>query len=103
MDIEALQAERERRLFEDWPVPAQKLLEVRATFREMIDALIANASLPDENLIMTILQQGVQRLNEIDDGFIGTIEREDLCDALYRISEKAGIEDQEWVDEFRDW
>jgi len=39
----------------------------------------------------------------IDDGFIGTIEREDLCDALYRISEKAGIEDQEWVDEFRDW
>ena len=52
------------------------------------------------------LREAVDRLNEMDEtgGFIETMEREDLCDVLYRIGEAAGVSpDEEWVDEYRDW
>jgi hypothetical protein len=51
-----------------------------------------------------ILRQCVERYNELDEGFICTIEREELCDILYKIGECCGPDSEDdRVDEWRDW
>jgi hypothetical protein len=46
----------------------------------------------------------VERYNELDDGFICTIEREELCDILYELGDFCGLDSEEdWVDEWREW
>ncbi len=49
------------------------------------------------------IQTAVEAFNAIDD-FIMTIEREDICDALWLYGRSAGIDDpQDLIDEHRDW
>jgi hypothetical protein len=46
----------------------------------------------------------VKRFNKLDDGWICTIEREDICDCLAQIVDLCGMDGSaDWVDEDRDW
>jgi len=90
--------------FGDWPVSAETREECWKILADTLDALIAlgaNASVEDAT---NVLRQCVERYNDLDDGFICTIEREELCDILYEIGDLCGLDSQEdWVDEWRDW
>jgi hypothetical protein len=57
-----------------------------------------------EGAASDILRGCVERYNDLDDGYIGTIEREELCDLLDQVGELCGLDSGEgWVDEWRDW
>ena len=77
---------------------------MRHALRELIDALIALGPDPDEDDARQAVDTCVRRLNEMDDEcWITTIEREDLCEAIYQIVDLAGFEgDEDWTGE-RDW
>jgi hypothetical protein len=100
-DVEQLRQLRGRPYFADWPEHRE---EAQALMRATIDKLVSLGPTAGRDAVMRELRAAVERFNELDDGFIGTIEREDLCDALYKIGEAAGVpSDEEWVDEYRDW
>lgn len=45
----------------------------------------------------------VRRFNDLDDGWIETMEREDICERIFDILDAAGFEaDEDWLGE-RDW
>lgn len=45
----------------------------------------------------------IRRFNSLDDGWICTIEREDICEQIGRVIDACGFEcDEDWVGE-RDW
>ena len=101
MDIEQLRQVRAEIGFPDWPEQREAVEDL---LRGTVDALLALGPSAGEAAVMDRLRAAVGRLNEMDDGFIGTLEAEDLCNALYRIGEAAGVSlDEEWVDEHRDW
>jgi hypothetical protein len=94
--LEALAA---RTFFESWEgeVEAKDLRESRAIVRTLHRALSRGA---DAEVAIT---EAVEAFNAIDH-FIFTIEREDICDALWLHGRAAGLEDpQALVDDHRDW
>jgi hypothetical protein len=100
--LEQLRQLRGRVSFPDWDAGHRR--DVENLLRAMIDELLALGPGARDEAVMDKLRGAVEGLNQLDDGFIGTIEREDLCDALYKIGEAAGVSaDEEWVDEYRDW
>jgi len=101
-NIEQLRQLRETVDFSDW---VDRREETEDLLRATIDALIALGPGARRESVVVRLRGAVEGLNALDtDGFIGTIEREDLCDLLYKIGEAAGVSaDDEWVDEYRDW
>ena len=104
MDVKQLRQIRGTIAFPDWN--AEQREDVEALLRGTVDALLSLGPSAAETAVMHRLREAVDRLNEMDEtgGFIETMEREDLCDVLYRIGEAAGVSpDEEWVDEYRDW
>ena len=104
-DIAALKVQREKPLFDEWAghVSDERIASVTRALRELIDDLIALGPDPDEDDARELVDKCVRRLNDLDDGWITTIEREDLCEAIYQIIDLAGFKgDEDWTEE-RDW
>ncbi len=88
-----------RTFFESWEgeVEAKDLKRSRQILKRLHRAL-AEGGDPE-----VAIQTAVESFNAIDH-FIMTIEREDICDALWLYGRSAGIDDpQELVDRHRDW
>ena len=84
-------------------VPDQHVSEAAVTLRELIDDLIGLGPSPDEKGARDAVAKCVCRFNELDDGWIMTIEREDLAEAICDMVELAGFEcDEDWLDD-REW
>jgi hypothetical protein len=104
-DISGLKELRERTAFGEWAghVRADKVVAAEEAIRSLVDALIALGGSPKEADARKAAEQCVRRFNELDDGWITTIEREDIAAAICRAVELAGFEcDEDWVDE-REW
>jgi hypothetical protein len=100
---------RQEKMFAGWQgyVEPEKLRGSRKIMRQVIDALEALGPEPPEWAVLDVLRRCVERFNELDeetDGFIYTIEREDICERLYDLIQLTGLEGlDEVADRWRDW
>jgi len=104
-DIDALNRRREQPLPAEWVgnVAGEHIESATGALRQLIDDVVALGPHPQEQAVRAAVDQCVRRLNDLDDGWITTIEREDLCESIYKIVELAGLEgDEDWVEE-REW
>ena len=92
------------RYFADWPIEPEQREACWLQLAQTLDSLIALGDGGGVEDATAILRRCVQGYNQLDDGFICTIEREELCDILYEIGDYCGLDsEEEWVDEWRDW
>src|SRR5580692_10042732 len=85
--------------FADWPVESEQREACWQNLVQTLDALITLGSQGTIEDATDILRQCVERYNELDEGFICTIEREELCDIIYEIGGYCGLDRKEdWVD-----
>jgi hypothetical protein len=113
MNIEGLKEYRNRHdaekdsYFHDWPIDPEVREACRENLSITLDALIALGPEASREAALGALRRCVERFNELDEAdepFIFTIEREELCDILYEIGGLCGLDSgDEWVDEWRDW
>jgi hypothetical protein len=90
--------------FADWPIEPEQREACWQNLAETVDALIALGERGTVDDATRILRKCVERYNELDEGFICTIEREELCDILYEIGGYCGLDgEDDWVDEWREW
>ena len=104
-DLAALKQRRERPTFQDWKgsVADARISEAVSAIKQLIDQVVSLGDAPDEDEVRKAVSECVARFNEMDDGWIMTIEREDICDVILGIVKLAGFEpDDDWVDD-RDW
>jgi hypothetical protein len=100
---------RKERPFQGWEgyVAPDILRAARRLFRDTIDALVALGPEPLEAAVLDVLRHCIERFNELDeehDHFIGTIEREDICEHFDELVHVSGLEDyDDLVDRWRDW
>jgi len=70
----------------------------------LIDNLIALGPAAHRALMRGAVHDCVERFNELDQGWIHTIEREDICDCLSRVVELCGLDGSaDWIGEDREW
>lgn len=90
--------------FADWPITSAQREACLQTLVQTVDALIslgANGSVEDATIVH---RDCIERYNELDDGFICSIERDDLSGILYELGDLSGLDGAEnWVDKWRDW
>lgn len=109
LDGLTLKGLRKRRWFAGWRsyVKAALVKECRAIFVETIDALIALGPKPGVRPRIRILRSCIYRLNTLDeqnDHFIATVEREDLCEGFQEIVYACGLHDcPDLAERWRDW
>jgi hypothetical protein len=90
--------------FHDWPISARKRRACWQNLAGTLDALVALGPRGSVKAATDLLRKCVEKFNRLDDGFICTIEREELCDILYEIGDMCGLNGgDDWVDEWRDW
>lgn len=100
---------REQRLFPDWgePTPRKMIAASRKLLKETATRLEALGLKPDREAARAVLRDcivGFNRLNEENDHWIETVEREDICSHFYVLAHIAGFGDEpELADEWRDW
>jgi len=105
MDLEALELLRSNRFFESWNgfVPAEKISASEEALRSFLNRLIQSGPTVDEALARAYVDDAVRLFNDLDDGWIVTTEREDICDRISDILAAAGFEpDEDWFCE-REW
>jgi hypothetical protein len=96
--------EEKASFFSDWAITPEQREACWQNLVQTVDALVALG--PDGTVedATDLLRQCVERYNELDEGFIATIEREDLCDILYELGNYCGLDGaDDWVDEWREW
>ena len=113
MNIEGLKEYRNRldaekdSYFEDWPIDPGIREARRVNLTGTLDALITLGPEASKEAALGVLRRCVEQFNELDEAdepFIFTIEREALCDVLYEIGDLCGLDSRdEWVDQWRDW
>jgi hypothetical protein len=104
-DISPLQGLREQRFFDGWDtfVTPERVEASEASIRRLIDDLIALGANPSEAAVRRAVEACVRRFNDLDDGWICTIEREDIYEQVGRAVEACGFDCQEdWL-QARDW
>jgi hypothetical protein len=86
-------------------VPDRQLAATRQLFQGLIDRLLAIVNNASQEGVIKQFELCVEGLNSLDaeEQFICTIEREDLCEELYKIGGLCGMPDGDWVDDWRDW
>lgn len=90
--------------FADWDVTRRKRAACTRALVAALDALVALGPRGRVEDATAVLKRCVERFNRLDDGFICTVEREELCDVLYDIGELCGLDSsEEWVEEWREW
>ena len=100
-----LKQRRDEPFFREWAgyVPDARLTESVAGMRALVDDLIASGSPPDEAVARDAVALCVQRFNRLDDGWISTIEREDICETICTLVGLSGLEcDDDWLAD-REW
>jgi len=106
MDFDALKQHRGRRFFQAWDgyVPAEHVTASEEAIRRLIDKVVAIGPALDEGTARRLVRKSVQGFNARNDGWICTIEREDICEELDRIIELCGFssDDEDWL-AGRDW
>jgi len=110
MNIESLTKFRKRltdereSYFAEWEMEPDQREACWQNLALTLDALIALGQQGSVKNSTEILRRCVEQYNELDDGFICTIEREELCDIMYEIGGYCGLDgDGAWVDAWRDW
>ncbi len=106
MDVERLKALSSASRFTDWEgfVASEKIVRCRAILREAALRLLQHPqATPSERV--AILYSAVHQLNAADDGFINTIERDEICDQIAEIGKAASLSATEIDDALdeRDW
>lgn len=104
-DAVALQQLRESRFFESWDghVSRPHIDASEAILRRLIDEILALGAEPGEDVCRAAVDACVGRFNDIDDGWICTIEREDIYEQVGRIVDLTGFDcDEVWL-YARDW
>src|SRR5436309_824583 len=98
----ALQRLRKKRFFESWGefIGAQHVTASEDSMKRLIDDLIALGPTPTEAGARHAVDECVQRFNDLDDGWICTIEREDIFEQICKVVDACGFDCQEdWLDE----
>ena len=105
-DLDALQERRGRepfRVWEDGPVTAERVAAANAAYHQLLGDFIAFGPSPAEADARAAVDACVRRFNALDDGWIMTIERDDIAEILWDVIERAGFEGEaNWLDE-REW
>ena len=102
---ETLEGLRASRFFESWDgsIAPEHIEASEGILCRLIDDLIALGPDRTEDATRRVVEACVQRFNEIDDGWICTIEREDIYEQVGRVVDVCGFEyDEDWLDG-RDW
>ena len=100
---------RTRQFFTPWQgvVPAAALQSTREIFTKTIDQLLALDPKAPETVIIDVLQGCIQSLNALNirqDHFIGTNEREDLCNTFNEIVHACNLDHHKnLADKWREW
>ena len=108
INTELLQAYSQKVILASWDgeVRENAVEATRKIFREFTNTLIALGSDPPVSSIASAFTTCVRHLNALDmeDQFICTIEREDLCEELWKVGDICGVPESvdDWIDE-RDW
>lgn len=105
VDIAALRRSRDERHFANWDgsVATERIEASEASLRKLIDDMITLGTQPTEDAARQAVDQCVQRFNEMDSGWICTIEREDIFEQIGSVIDSCGFEcDEDWLNE-RDW
>ena len=105
VDRTALQQLRDQRFFGSWTgfVSPERTAASEASIRHLIDDLLALAPNPTEEAIRRAVNDCVRRFNALDDGWICTIEREDIFEQVGRVANAYGFKCEEvWLGE-REW
>lgn len=98
----------EARILPQWDgeVPARHVDATRLTLQRLVNGLAGLPPAASTTEIGRLFVSCVDELNELDmnDQFICTIEREDICDELYKLGDICGVADQidSWLGN-RDW
>lgn len=110
MDPEGLREYRNRLdaqrspLFEDRPIAPDVREACRENVSGTLDLLVALGLEGSSEDALDVLRRCIEPFNELDDGFICTIEREELCEILCEIGDPCGLGGgDDWVDQWRDW
>jgi hypothetical protein len=106
LDVTALKQFREQRFFAGWvgSVAPESVAASEQTIRALIDSLVALGPAAPETAVQEAVHDCVERFNELDQGWISTIEREDICDCLSRVVELCGLDSSaDWIAENREW
>ncbi len=96
---------RKERFFESWGdfVDANRIKSAEASIRRLIDELLALGRGRTEAAARHAVALCVRRFNRMDDGWICTIEREDIDEQIGRVIDACGFEyGEDWLDE-REW
>ena len=106
IDISALTRLRNERFFATWDgsVSPESIEASEQAIRSLLDSLVALGPVGREEEVRLAVHQCVERFNELDQGWIFTIEREDICDCLGRIVHQCGMDGTaSWVAANREW
>lgn len=103
---ERLAKVRGKRHFKNWDtfVDDKLIAKAEKSIDKFIDDLILLGDEPDEAKARRAAARCVKRFNRMDEeGWINTIEREDICEVMDSLIEKCGFEpDEDWQED-RDW
>lgn len=102
----ALQELQENPFFAAWDhfIPTAALAKAEDSMQTLIARLLVLDPEGSETEVMLAVSECVIRFNEIDTGWITSIEREDICDALSRIVEICGMDGSaDWIVAAREW
>ena len=110
VDVPALKLRRHQRSFASWDefVPTGLVAQSEEAVRQLIDRLLTLGPNPTREQAQEEIDGCVRRFNDLHwDGhthpWICTIEREDICEALYVLVDLCGFRgSEEWTGE-RDW
>ena len=106
VDLTALRQLRDQRFFAAWDgcVRPESIAASEEAIRSLLDELMAPGSAGSLEEVRRAVHVCVERFNKLDDGWICTIEREDICDCLGRIVEHCGVDSSaDWIAENREW
>jgi len=104
-DIAGLRQYREVRFFANWDgfLAPESVAASEAIVRGVIDYLIAIGPGLSEDVARAAIAAGVRRFNDLDEGWICTIEREDIYEQFGKVIDLCGFKyDEDWTNE-RDW
>lgn len=96
---------RHERFFGGWDgyVISVRVSAAEACLRQLVEDLASQSALLTEPIARAAVAECVRRFNAMDDGWICTIEREDICEQIARVVTASGFDcDDDWLNE-RDW
>ena len=103
--ITELERFREQGFFEGWDefVATEHVKASEASVQVLVEELLSLGPGLSEETARQAVDQCVRRFNDIDDGWICTIERDDIFEQIAHVVDACGFDCQEdWINE-RDW